>query len=66
MMEDEGQQKNVEVGREKVSMFKLITVISLNVRRYVCVCFFFFLLHFSVCYIPPFVIVNNEFVIFCQ
>lgn len=40
-MEDEGRQKKVEVGREKVSMFDLITVTSLNVRHYLCVCFFY-------------------------
>ena len=40
-MEDEGRQKKVEVGREKVSMFELITLTSLNVRLYVCVCFFY-------------------------
>jgi len=40
-MEDEGRQKKVEVGREKVSMFELITLTSLNVRYYLCVCFFF-------------------------
>ena len=51
MMEDEGQQKNVEVGREKVSMFKLITVISLNVRHYVCVCAFFYIFQFVI-YLP--------------
>jgi len=49
-MEDEGRQKKVEVGREKVSMFELITLTSLNVRLCVCVCFFY-IFHF-VRYLP--------------
>ena len=51
MMEDEGRQKKVEVGRERVSMFELITVISLNVRHYVCVCAFFYIFQFVI-YLP--------------
>jgi len=50
-MEDEGRQKKVEVGREMVSMFDLITLTSLNVRHYLCVCFFFLIFQF-VRYLP--------------
>jgi hypothetical protein len=55
-MDDEGRQKKVEVGREKVSMFELMTLTSLNVRCYLCVWFFFFtffsLLDTALCFCP--------------